>query len=198
MDPSTFSTAYGLSTSIGLRPFLTLALASLAMHFGYLHPSHAFAFLGTNGATWLLAGLAVVEFAGDKIPVVDHLMHAVHFAVKPVAAAILVGGVTSGVSSDGGTGIAMGLAALNAIGIHTGVATMRGATTAMTLGVGNPFISVAEDVLAVIAALLSILLPFAGAALAIIVTLCIVLVARSVIRELRRSRTASGSAAGPA
>ena len=75
MDPSTFATAYGLSTSIGLRPFLTLALASIAMHFGYLHTSHAFAFLGSGGATWLLAGLAVLEFAADKIPIVDHALH---------------------------------------------------------------------------------------------------------------------------
>src|SRR5271168_1828959 len=93
MDPTSFSTAYALSTSIGLRPFLTLALASVAMHFGYLHPSAPFAFLGSDGATLLLAGLALLEFVGDKIPIVDHTLHVLHFATKPVAAALLVGSV---------------------------------------------------------------------------------------------------------
>ncbi len=88
MDPATFATAYTLSSSIGIRPFLTLAIASLAMHLGYLHPSPAFAYLGSDGATWLLGGLAVLEFVGDKIPVVDHTLHVLHFATKPIAAAL--------------------------------------------------------------------------------------------------------------
>ena len=91
MDAQQFATAYALTTSIGLRAFVTLALASLAMHFGYLHPSPAFAWLGSDGATIALGVLAVLELASDKVPVVDHFMHVIHFATKPVAAAILVG-----------------------------------------------------------------------------------------------------------
>jgi hypothetical protein len=50
-----------------LRPFVTLALASLAMHFGYLHPSAPFASLGSDGATAVLALLAVLEVLSDNI-----------------------------------------------------------------------------------------------------------------------------------
>src|SRR5690348_12743367 len=91
MDVQQVAAAYALATSIGLRLFITLALASLAMHFGYLHPAPSFAWLGSNGATYALLGLAVLEFFSEKIPVVDHFMHAIHFATKPVAAAIIVG-----------------------------------------------------------------------------------------------------------
>jgi uncharacterized membrane protein len=112
MDPATFATAYTLSTSIGIRPFLTLGIASLAMHFGFLHPSAGFGFLGSNGATWLLAGLALVEFVGDKIPVVDHTLHVLHFATKPIAAALLVGSAVSATGSpDLATYALMGVAA---------------------------------------------------------------------------------------
>jgi hypothetical protein len=196
MDPSTFATAYGLSTSIGLRPFLTLALASIAMHFGYLHTSHAFAFLGSGGATWLLAGLAVLEFAADKIPIVDHALHVLHFATKPIAAALLVGTAvsTSGTGIDPASGLVMGLGALNALGIHTGVAAVRGASTALTFGAANPLVSLAEDVVAVFAAILSILLPIAGAVLAAMLTLVVLLVARHLYLELRRSRAVVTSA----
>jgi hypothetical protein len=194
MDPSTFSTAYGLSTSIGIRPFLTLALASLAMHFGYLHPSHVFAFLGSDGATWLLGALAVLEFAADKIPLVDHALHVVHFATKPVAAALLVGSAVSGSGSpDAVSGVMMGLGALNALGVHTGITAVRGASTAMTLGTANPLVSLGEDIAAVFAAVLAILVPVAGAILAAALTFVLFLVARHVYLVLRRARTVSAA-----
>ena len=190
MDSSGFATAYALSSSIGLRPFLTLALASLAMHFGYLHPSHAFGYLGSDGATWLLAGLAVLEFAGDKIPVVDHTLHVVHFATKPIAAALLVGSAVPATGApDAGTYALMALGAFNALGVHAGVAAVRGASTATTLGAANPVISLVEDVLAVAATVLAFALPFAGAGLAVLVTVLLVVLARRTLVALRRKRT---------
>lgn len=189
MDPATFATAYGLSTSVGLRPFLTLAIASLAMHFGFLHVSHAFAYLGSDGATWMLAALAALEFAGDKIPAVDHVLHALHFGVKPVAAALLVGGAV-GATGDGSTdlvtGVAMAASALNAVGVHAGVTAARGASSAMTLGFANPFVSLVEDVAAFSATILTIALPFVGAAVALAIGLCAFFVARTALRALRR------------
>ncbi len=183
MDAGAFATTYTLTTAIGLRPFLTLALASLAMHLGYLHPAPAFAYLGTAGTTWLLAGLAAVEFAGDKVPLVDHALQAAHFAIKPVAAAILTGSVLPPAQpgeAAAATYGAMALGALNALGIHTGITTARGASTALTLGIANPFLSLLEDVLALGGGVLAILWPYAGAAGAVALTLLIALLARYV------------------
>ncbi len=192
MDPATFATAYTLSSSIGIRPFLTLAIASLAMHLGYLHPSPAFAYLGSDGATWLLGGLAVLEFVGDKIPVVDHTLHVLHFATKPIAAALLVGGTVSSTGSpDFATDALMGMGALNALGIHAGVTALRGASTATTLGVANPIISVGEDVIAIVASVLAIFIPIIGALLAIAATLLVVVLARYVYNTMRRSAPAA-------
>lgn len=190
MDTAGFATAYGLSTSIGLRPFLVLALASLAMHFGYLHPAHAFAYLGSDGATWLLAVLAALEFAGDKIPVLDNALHAFHFASKPIAAALLIGSVapgggTSGDTTDLSTYALMGGAALNALGVHAGVTALRGASTTMTLGMANPVVSLIEDALAIGGTVLAFVVPFVGAAFALLLTIACVVVARSVLRALR-------------
>ncbi len=191
MDASDFATTYALTTAIGLRPFLTLALASLAMHFGYLHPSAAFAYLGTDGATWLLAVLAAVELAGDKIPVVDHALQAAHFALKPIAAAILVGSAIPANSSVSDTSeyALMALGALNALGIHTGVTAARGASTALTLGIANPFLSAIEDVLAAAGVFASIVWPFAGAIGAVVLTLLIALLVRYVYLAARSGRT---------
>lgn len=187
MDQAQFASAYALTTSIGLRPFLTLALASLAMHFGYLHPSTPFAYLGSDGATIVLAVLAVLEFAGDKVPAVDNALHVVHFAIKPVAAALLVGSALPD-PSGAGAYAAMGLGALNALGVHTASATARGASTAMTLGVGNPVLSFAEDGVTVTTVAAAFVAPFLAAAFAVLVTCVLAVVAIRVFRMVARRR----------
>jgi len=191
MDPMLFATAYALSTSVGIRPFLTLALASLAMHLGYLHPSHEFAFLGSDGATVLLASVAMLEFVAEKVPAVDHVLHIFHIAAKPVAAVILVGSAApdlGGADSAYTYGL-MGAAALNALGVHAGVATLRGASTVTTAGVANPFISLIEDAATVIATVLALLAPLAGAILAFLVTLVLIFAARAIFRHVRSRAT---------
>jgi hypothetical protein len=167
MDSTSFAAAYALSTSIGLRPFLTLALASLAMHFGYLHPSPAFAYLGSDRATWLLAALAALEFVSDKIP---------------------VGSMAPDGTADGGTYALMALGALNALGIHSGVAAVRAASTTMTLGTANPFVSLLEDVAAIVGTALALVFPWAAAVLAAFLTVTVALVARHLYLEVRRRR----------
>ena len=192
MDPLLFATAYTLSTSVGIRPFLTLALASLAMHLGYLHPAHEFAFLGSDGATVLLASFAMLEFVAEKVPAVDHLLHVIHIAAKPLAAAILVGSAAPDVVQGDGSAYTyalMGAAALNALGVHAGVATLRGASTATTAGLANPFISLIEDAATVVTTALALLAPLAGAALAFVVTLLLIFAARAIIRHVRPRAT---------
>jgi hypothetical protein len=192
MDPLLFATAYTLSTSVGIRPFLTLALASLAMHLGYLHPAHEFAFLGSDGATVLLASFAMLEFIAEKVPAVDHLLHVVHIAAKPVAAAILVGSAAPDIVQGDGSAYTyalMGAAALNALGVHAGIAAIRGASTATTAGLANPFISLIEDAATVVATVLALLAPLAGAALALVVTLLLIFAARAIIRHVRPRAT---------
>ncbi len=187
-----FSTAYALTTSIGLRPFLTLALASLAMHFGYLHPAPAFAYLGSDRATAVLAILALIEFAGDKIPLVDHTLHVLHVATKPLAAALLVGSVVPDMGPGNAVGYAlMGAGALNALGVHGAVATLRGASTVTTGGLANPLLSLAEDASAVLATLLALFAPFVAAGTAIIATIIVIVVAREVVRATRGPALAS-------
>jgi len=188
VDPSQFATAYALSTSVGLRPFLTLALAALAIHFGYLHPAQHFNFLGSDGAAIVLAILAILEFAADKVPVVDNTMHALHFATKPIAAAVIVGSmVPDGTTPDLTTAGLMALGALNALGVHGGVAALRAGSTATTGGLANPAISLIEDVLAAAGVVVAFLAPVAGAIIAIVLTLISLVCLRAILVAIRNS-----------
>jgi hypothetical protein len=187
MDARTYALALSLSSAVGLRPFLTLAICAWMMYAGQIHPSDRFLWLGSSGAAAVLTGLALLEFAADKIPLVDHAMHVVHLATKPLAALLIVGSVSPSDGPDWVTGTAMAAGALNALGIHAAAAGTRVASTATTLGLGNPVVSVIEDGLAILGIVLAFTLPF----VALIVGIAAVVVAIrsfSASREPRRSR----------
>ena len=188
MEGQQFATAYALSTSVGLRAFMTLGLAALAVHLGYLHPSTQFSWLGTDGVMWTLFGLAALEFFADKIPVVDNFFHTISFATKPIVAAVLVGSAVPDGTPDAGLYTAMFAGAANALGVHTASATARAASTSMTFGLGNPVLSVLEDGIALVGVAISFFLPILGAFIAIALTAFLVWLARRTWLYLRRKR----------
>lgn len=186
MDGATqYALAYALTTSAGLRGVLTLAIASLAVHAGYLHPPGAFAWLGSTPVTIALACVAILDFAGDKIPVVDHALHAINFVVKPACAAILVGGTVHPASHAAlVTLITLGI--FNALGIHAASATVRGASTVATGGIANPAISTVEDAGSIALIVISFAAPLIGAAIAIVIAAVLVRYGRKLWNSRRR------------
>jgi hypothetical protein len=188
VDGQQFATAYALSTSVGLRAFMTLALAAIAVHFGYLHPSAQFSWLGSDGVVYTLLGLAALEFFADKIPAVDHLLHSISFATKPIVAALLVGSAVPEGTPDGLLYTAMIAGGANALGVHTASATARAASSAMTFGLGNPVLSVIEDGIALAGVAISFFLPILGAFIAIALTVFLIWLARRTWVYLRSKR----------
>lgn len=190
MDGATqYALAYALTTTAGLRGLLTLAAFSIFVHAGWMHVPQGFAWLGSTGVTIALVAVAIVDFAGDKVPALDHVLHLLHIVIKPACAAVLVGG-TLHLHSTPELVALMGLGVLNALGIHAASATVRGTSTAFTAGVANPVISVCEDVLAAAMAIVAFVAPFAGVALALLLTIAIVILARRGWRHVRRRQAA--------
>ncbi|RYX86765.1 DUF4126 domain-containing protein [bacterium] len=138
----------GLSASSGLRAFLPLfaLAAAFRLHVFGIQPTGTFAWLASDLALAALAIATVVEIAGDKIPVVDHALDTVGTVVRPAAGALVAGAVLNG--SDPTTGALLGLilGAPLALGVHGAKAGARGASTASTFGMANPFVSVLEDI----------------------------------------------------
>jgi hypothetical protein len=183
MDVATqYALAYSLTTAAGFRAVLSLALVAIATHLGVLHPPAAFVWLASATAMWVLIVVAIVEVLGDKIPFVDHAFHLAQVVVKPAAAAIIVGG-TVHPQSTGVLIFLMVVGALNALGVHAGVATVRGASTLTTAGIANPAISTVEDVGTVGSVLLSFVAPVVMAIVAVCVTIALVLIARRATRS---------------
>ncbi|MBV8172267.1 MAG: DUF4126 domain-containing protein [Candidatus Eremiobacteraeota bacterium] len=189
MDAATqYALAYALTTTAGLRGFLTLFAASVAAHYHVIHPSPAFLWLGDTGTVIVLGVFALLELAADKLPVLDHALHAVSFAARPVAAAILVGG-TVNTSSPGELAGLMVAGALNTLVVHTSSATARAASSATTLGIANPALSIIEDVIAIGGLILSFAAPILAAILALIFVVCLILIGRRLWMTARERST---------
>lgn len=148
----------GLSTAAGLRSYLTLlAVGLVGRYTDLIQLSGPYDLLEHPVTLTIMAVLALGEFVGDKIPVVDHLLHAVETLVNPAAGVIvaLAAGDAAGVHP-----VLAGMAGLIAAGgAHGTRAVARPASTAGTGGWANPLISFAEDVLAAIAIAVAFLAP---------------------------------------
>jgi uncharacterized membrane protein len=181
---SQYALAYALTTTAGLRGFLTLLAASIAIHLGWIHPSATFAWLGADEASVVLAVFAVLELLADKVPVVDHALHATYFVVRPLAAAILVGATVHS-ESQAAVYAMMSAGALNALVVHGSAATARAASSATTLGFGNVVLSVAEDLIAAGGIAVAFGKPLLAAVLCMAFVIGLLLAARAVIGKLR-------------
>lgn len=186
MDATTqYALAYALTTTAGLRGFLTLFAASVAAHYHWIHPSPGFAWLGADGAVIVLGVFALLEMLADKIPAIDHALHAISFGVRPVAAAILVGGTVDTSNHAQLYGL-MAAGALNALVVHGSSATARAASSATTLGVANPVISVVEDLIAIGGLILAFIYPVLAAILALLLVIALIVAARRIYVNFRQ------------
>ncbi len=174
--------ALGLSTAAGLRSYLTLLAVGLTSRFTDLIELGApYDLLENPWALGVLAVLAVADFVGDKIPVVDHALHAMEALVNPAAGVIVALSVSDAAGVHPLLAGAAGL--VLAGGTQAARMTARPAVTAGTAGLGNPLISLVEDVLAVLTLIVAILLP-------VLVVVLVALVAWVGWKLIRRARRA--------
>jgi Domain of unknown function (DUF4126) len=137
--------AFGLSGAAGLNPWLPLFASALLYRLDVVDLGSPFDDLSSNGWLVALGVLMTLDFVGDKIPAIDHALHAAGSVIAPTSGAILFTGQT-GLETDIPTLIAIVLGALTAGTIHLGRASARPASTAATGGLGNPVLSFGEDV----------------------------------------------------
>jgi len=174
--------AFGLAAATGLNAYLPLVIVGLLARFTDLvvlkSPWDALA----HPAVLIVLGvLLAIEFTVDKIPAVDTVNDVIQTLVRPVAGAILFA-ASGNVISHLSPVLAMICGLLIAGGVHAAKAAARPAVTAGTLGVGNPVVSLAEDVVSGVTTFVAVIAPVLLAALAI-------LVVAWIIRRRRKRRT---------
>ena len=156
---SALLTSLGLAAPAGLNAYLPLLILALADRFSNaITLNEPYDLLGSNWGILIITLLLTIEIVVDKLPGLDHINDLVQTAIRPVAGGLLALAATSDVASiNPGVALVLGLVAAGTV--HAAKATMRPAITLSTGGLGNPLISVAEDVVAASSAVVAIFLP---------------------------------------
>ena len=154
-----------LASCAGLRAWLPLLAAGVAVRFGVVPLGESFRFLGSNTALTVFSIATVIELVGDKIPAVDHALDALSTFLKPAAGIVLAASVLWTVN-DPIVALALGVifGAPSAFVPHMAKATLRGVLSPLTLGVAAPILSVIEDIITIGLVALAILAPLVVAA----------------------------------
>ena len=173
----------GLASATGLRTFLPLLMLALAARF------EVFGVQLIEQMDWLvwwpaIAALAVAttaEFLGDKVPAIDHGLNAIGYVTRPVAGAIAAGSVFWAVDPAMAAVAGLIVGAPAALAFNAAQTGVRVGSTATTGGLGNPVVSLIEDVLAFLTVIVAFLAP-------VIIPLVLLVLAVVVFRLARRIR----------
>ena len=208
MDPLSMTTttiaAVVLSSSSGLRAYLPLFALGIGVISGVVPLEHGYGIITNPLVLGGLGVLSVLEIVADKVPGLDHVSDVVHTAVRPIMGAVIFGTTDNLVSANGGMVGAIAapiIGGLLAGGVHGVKALSRPVVTATTVGIGNPIVSVIEDIATVALTILGIIFPIVALILLIVVVLLFVALIRWAYRILQRRRQqkqakAAGTGAG--
>ena len=176
----------GLASATGLRTFLPLLMLAVAARFGLfgVELNDQMAWLGSLPAISALGIAAAFEFAGDKIPVVDHALNVVGAFTRPIAGALAAASVFAGLDPTTAAIAGVIVGAPTAFAFNAAQGGTRLASTATTGGLGNPVLSFIEDALAFVTVMMAFVLPI----LIPVVLVIVVLVVLRLTRRIRRRR----------
>ncbi len=166
-------TPYGLALASGVDAYIPLLFFAICVRFLHLFKVNPnLAFVTQDWFIIALVILALADLFADKIPVVDHIWDAIHTVVRPVAGAIVAAAASTDQTSGAAFVVPLILGGTLAGMAHTTKTATRLASTATTAGIANVGLSIAEDIMVVIATLLSL---FAPIVMVIVVVLFVII-----------------------
>ena len=178
--------AFGLSSAAGLNAYVPLLIVGLLTRYTDLwHVQAPYDLLASPAVLGVLGVLAAVDFFADKIPVVDHVAHAIGIVVHPAAGAVLFASQNN-VLTNVHPVVAMIAGLIVAGSFHAGRTAVRPVATTATGGIGNPILSLLEDFTSVTLSVLAIFLPFLAFGLFLLLLFLLIRSGRSVQRRLAR------------
>ncbi len=172
-----------IAAACGLRAFLPLFVLGLAARFTGVELAPVARWLASDAALIGLGTATVLEIAADKIPVVDHALDLVATVVRPAAAALAGYGLLVHWPEPVAAFLALLLGG-TAFALHAAKAHTRVASSLVTVGLANPWISLAEDVLTAVLAAAAFLAP-------LLAGLMLLLLGWVLVRFRRRRRPAA-------
>ena len=156
---NTIGAVLALASASGINAYAALLALGLSVRFDLVPLSGKVTdFFAQDWVLVLLAVLYLFEFFADKIPAVDHVWDVIHTFIRPVAGAAVAVAVVSG-SGEGWVVLAALIGGATALLFHTAKAAGRVAVNAGSGGTLGWVVSLVEDVLAILAAIVALFWP---------------------------------------
>jgi hypothetical protein len=159
---SSIIAGFGLSAPAGLNAWIPLLVTSVAAKIGWLKLNAPFDVLGETWVLVVLLALVTIELFVDKIPAIDSINDIIHTLIRPTAGGILFAsqaGIIGGL--DPTVGFILGV--LSAGAVHAVKASSRPLVTTFSGGIFNPIVSMVEDIISAVTAVLALLVPILAA-----------------------------------
>ena len=174
----------GLAASAGFRAFLPMLAVGLLSRTGFLELNSSFEFFARTDVLIILAVATVLEFIGDKVPVVDNTLDVIGTAIRPIAGTLLASSVLLGLDPFLATLLGLVAGGATSLAVHSGKAVVRAGSTAAApvhAGIGNTLVSIVEDVASLVGVAISVVFPALAFLLAIgLVVVGIVLLKKGI------------------
>jgi hypothetical protein len=183
---ATAGRTFAFSLAAGVNLYATIAMLGLSARYGLVELPPQFAAFDNPWIIGIALALYAVEFVADKVPWVDTLWDTVHTVVRPLGGA-LVAVMTLGEAAPWLQSLTAVLGGALAAGGHLTKAGTRAAANVSPEPFSNWILSLAEDVFVVGLGVLALLFPVAALVVTGICVLVIALLARRLIRWLRRA-----------
>jgi hypothetical protein len=172
-----YLTALGLSTAAGLNAYIPLLTVGLLDRYtGLIDLPAPWDALGDPLVLIGVGIVGLIDFVGDKVPVVDHVLHGIGMVVAPVVGAILALATANAFDIEPGLAAGLGIAA--AMATQAGRTAARPVSTAATGGGGNPLVSFGEDGVSGLLSVTSVIWPVVAAVLSLLLLVGIFLLWR--------------------
>lgn len=193
MDAITgYLTALGLSTAAGLNAYIPLLTVGLLSRYtDVIELPAPWDRLGDPLVLGIVGVVGVVDFIGDKVPIVDHVLHVIGMVVAPVVGGGLALATADVFEVDPGITAVLGVAA--ALATQVGRTAARPVSTAATGGGGNPVVSLGEDGVSGFLSVTAVIWPVVAAVVAVVLLIAIVLLWRKLRALWVRARSRSGA-----
>ena len=172
-----YFTALGLSTAAGLNAYIPLLTVGLLNRYTDLIDLPApWNNIGDPLVLGIVGVVGLADFIGDKVPVVDHVLHAIGTVVAPVVGGVLA--FASATAFDVSPGLTVPLGVAAALATQVGRTAARPVATVTTGGGANPVVSFAEDGVSGALSVTAVIWPAVTAVLAVVVLVAVFVIWR--------------------
>ena len=149
----------GLAAAAGLRAFLPPFLLGLLARLDWIPLRPEFGLLESTPMLVILGTAVVAEVLGDKVPLVDHALDLLGTFLKPAAGTVVLAAAVTDLGAIPSLLLGLLAGGGTALTVHAAKSGLRLASTGTTSGLGNPLLSIGEDLLAVVATLAAVFIP---------------------------------------